>query len=282
MHRTGFHRTLRHHSQGRAGISAADAWWRARPGPVDVSVAARRAFQAGGASRNSRVADLCASCGSNRWQAGAAIEAIDSRLCSPQCRSTRRSTAGAFPTRRARRSAVSGPGLVELTGTGFPLTNLSQCARAVRAAECGRSHGPERRLRLRLKWTPDQLPPRPGMPADQPFRMNGVEIDPNGPSIFTAVQEQLGLKLDAQRGPSKCSSSITSSGRRRTDLWNLCNGASNHLHDCQTHSRAPRVRGRSDLAVRPRSRSRAGACRTTGRSSRLRRSGRTPPMTERS
>lgn len=53
-----------------------------------------------------------------------------------------------------------------------------------------------------LKWTPDQLPPRPpGLPADQPLRINGAEIDPNGPSIFTAVQEQLGLKLDAQRGP---------------------------------------------------------------------------------
>jgi uncharacterized protein (TIGR03435 family) len=53
-----------------------------------------------------------------------------------------------------------------------------------------------------LRWTPDQLPARPaGTPADQPFRMNGVEIDPNGPSIFTAIQEQLGLKLESTRGP---------------------------------------------------------------------------------
>ena len=53
-----------------------------------------------------------------------------------------------------------------------------------------------------LRWTPDQMPQRaPGTPADQPIRVNGIDIDPNGPSIFTAVQEQLGLKLDAQRGP---------------------------------------------------------------------------------
>jgi uncharacterized protein (TIGR03435 family) len=55
---------------------------------------------------------------------------------------------------------------------------------------------------ITLTWTPDQMPQRaPGTAGDQPIRVNGVDIDPNGPSIFTAVQEQLGLKLDSQKGP---------------------------------------------------------------------------------
>lgn len=50
-----------------------------------------------------------------------------------------------------------------------------------------------------LTWTPDQMANRPPG-APEPL-VNGVPVDPNGPSIFTAVQEQLGLKLDSQKGP---------------------------------------------------------------------------------
>ena len=52
---------------------------------------------------------------------------------------------------------------------------------------------------LELKWTPDRLPSR--APGDQPGRINGADIEPDGPSLFTALQEQLGLKLESTRGP---------------------------------------------------------------------------------
>jgi uncharacterized protein (TIGR03435 family) len=55
---------------------------------------------------------------------------------------------------------------------------------------------------IELSWTPDQLPPRgPGAGPNDPIRINGVDIDPNGPSLFTAIQEQLGLKLAPTRAP---------------------------------------------------------------------------------
>ena len=44
-----------------------------------------------------------------------------------------------------------------------------------------------------FQYTPDQLPQ--GGPAGAP------PIDPNGPTIFAALQEQLGLKLESARGP---------------------------------------------------------------------------------
>jgi len=50
------------------------------------------------------------------------------------------------------------------------------------------------RFDFNLGWTPDRLPttaPPPGIPP----------VDPNGPSLVTALQEQLGLKVQAAKGP---------------------------------------------------------------------------------
>ena len=46
-----------------------------------------------------------------------------------------------------------------------------------------------------LAWTPDQGPPGPDGPVPQ------SALGGDGVSLFTAVQEQLGLKLDARQGP---------------------------------------------------------------------------------
>ena len=48
---------------------------------------------------------------------------------------------------------------------------------------------------LDLTWTPEQGPPGPDGTAPQ------AAPSSDSVSLFTAVQEQLGLKLDAQRGP---------------------------------------------------------------------------------
>ncbi|MGB6472753.1 MAG: M56 and DUF3738 domain-containing protein [Candidatus Sulfotelmatobacter sp.] len=48
-----------------------------------------------------------------------------------------------------------------------------------------------------LKWVPDESQGPPGPPRMD----NAPPPDSSGPSLFTAIQEQLGLKLEAQKGP---------------------------------------------------------------------------------
>jgi uncharacterized protein (TIGR03435 family) len=104
------------------------------------------------------------------------------------------------PGERPACGMMSGFGVLSAGGT-----TLAQLA-AVLSNAVGRTvldqTGLTSAFDIDLKWTPDQLPQRPpGAPGDQPITVNGTAIDPNGPSIFTALQEQLGLKLESTKGP---------------------------------------------------------------------------------
>ncbi len=45
------------------------------------------------------------------------------------------------------------------------------------------------------------LDPNPNVMYELGVRLNGITVDPNGPSLFTAVKEQLGLKLESTKAP---------------------------------------------------------------------------------
>jgi len=53
-----------------------------------------------------------------------------------------------------------------------------------------------------LQWTPDETQRGIGIAGmDRPAADSPLPADTSGPSLFTAVQEQLGLKLEASKGP---------------------------------------------------------------------------------
>jgi len=101
---------------------------------------------------------------------------------------------GAQPRMMMGRGMVNGQG-VELQMLATVLSN--QLGRPVLDRTGLKGH-----FDIKLEWTPDpgqSITPLGGAPPP------GVQAppppDPNGPSIFTAVQEQLGLRLESQKGP---------------------------------------------------------------------------------
>ena len=85
----------------------------------------------------------------------------------------------------------------ELTGEGIKLSFLAEAL----SDQVGRSVIDKTELKgdysFDLKWTPDES-------HDLGFKGPGdapPPADANGPSVFTALQEQLGLKLESEKGP---------------------------------------------------------------------------------
>jgi uncharacterized protein (TIGR03435 family) len=86
-----------------------------------------------------------------------------------------------------------------LSAGGFPLSQLTQfLSSTVQRIVVDRT-GLTGNFDLNMTWTPDQMPQGRGDPP--PGAPPLPAIDPNGPSIFTAVQEQLGLKLESTKAP---------------------------------------------------------------------------------
>jgi uncharacterized protein (TIGR03435 family) len=53
---------------------------------------------------------------------------------------------------------------------------------------------------LKLEWTPENAPPQPTAPGSGADAGASVDGD-SGPSLFAAVEQQLGLKLEVRKGP---------------------------------------------------------------------------------
>jgi uncharacterized protein (TIGR03435 family) len=51
-----------------------------------------------------------------------------------------------------------------------------------------------------LQWVPEALRERALQGGPAPL-VNGQPVDLNGPSIYTALQEQLGLRLESRKAP---------------------------------------------------------------------------------
>jgi bla regulator protein blaR1 len=85
-------------------------------------------------------------------------------------------------------------GTGRLAGDGFPLSHVATVMSNLLERTVVDRTGLTGPFDVELAFTPDQLPPAmmaEGAPA----------IDAHGPSIFAAVQEQLGLKLESEKGP---------------------------------------------------------------------------------
>jgi uncharacterized protein (TIGR03435 family) len=97
-------------------------------------------------------------------------------------------------TPRGGTMRMSGPGNLTVTAMTMPqfATMLSSQLHRTIVDQTGLTGTYD----FTLQWTPDNLSTSPtGGDAQAP--------DPTGPTIFTAVQEQLGLKLESTKGPVK-------------------------------------------------------------------------------
>jgi uncharacterized protein (TIGR03435 family) len=91
----------------------------------------------------------------------------------------------------------------ELTGTGATPGMLVRLLSNMTGRVVIDQTGLKDAYDFKLQWTPDPGQMGPGGPPP-PGAFPGAQDGPppsDGPSLFTAIQEQLGLRLEATKGP---------------------------------------------------------------------------------
>ena len=119
----------------------------------------------------------------------------------------------------------TGPG--ELTGQGLPTESLARLL----SQQLGRTVLDQTGLKgnydFTLKWTPDQS--SAAVPVGPDAGKTGADTAPSpessGPSIFAAIQEQLGLKLESRKGP--VDNLVIDHVERPSENWQRANAARN-------------------------------------------------------
>ena len=165
------------------------------PGPLQLMLrsllAERFNLTARTESRDMPIYELVLAREDGRLGEGLQPSAVD---CAGGRQGPGRGAAPPAPGERPNCGMRIGPGV--LSAGGMPLSQFANgLAPMVERVVIDRT-GLSGNFDLDLEWTPDQ------QLAQGPFGGPDLPpVDPNGPSIFTAVQEQLGLKLESGRGP---------------------------------------------------------------------------------
>ena len=92
---------------------------------------------------------------------------------------------------------------MELTVQGQPMASLARLLTGQLHRTVVDNTGLKGNYDFKLQWTRDesQSPMFKGPELGPPGGASPAPPESSGPSIFTAIQEQLGLKLESQKGP---------------------------------------------------------------------------------
>jgi uncharacterized protein (TIGR03435 family) len=87
-----------------------------------------------------------------------------------------------------------------LIGQGVSMSDLASMLSGIMGRPVRDTTGVSGIFDVKLDWTPESFRSR-SLDPDRRDEHGLPPPDPNGPSIFTAMQEQLGLKLESKKGP---------------------------------------------------------------------------------